>query len=86
MGEKYQATLDKEDYLQKAGYEVRTMWECELKEKRRINPELDDFINAVKLVERLTPREAFYGGRTEPLKLYYKPKAGENIKYADLCR
>ena len=86
MEEKYQSTLDKEDYLKKAGFEVRTMWECELKKERVINPELNDFINAIKLADPLNPRDPFYGGRTEPISLYCKSTPKKKIKYFDINR
>lgn len=31
----------------------------------------------------LNPRDAFFGGRTEPIKLYYKCSPGEKIRYYD---
>ena len=86
MEEKFQSTLEKEDFLKKAGYEVRTMWECELKKEMHVNSELSDFIKTVSVNEPCDPREGFYGGRTEPIRLYHKRQEGEKIKYIDVCR
>ena len=36
-------------------------------------------------VEPLNPRDAFYGGRTNATKLYYKAKPGKKIMYVDVC-
>lgn len=33
----------------------------------------------------LVPREAFFGGRTNGIKLFHEVKGGEQIKYVDFC-
>jgi len=49
------------------------------------NKEMDNFFKSVKLVEPIGPREAFYGGRTNAIKLYHKCQPGERIDYVDVC-
>nr|XP_023024974.1 uncharacterized protein LOC111513046 [Leptinotarsa decemlineata] len=50
-------------------------------------PELCIFTEKHPLLAQLplNPRDAFYGGRTDATKLYYKCKEGEKIKYVDVC-
>jgi len=44
-----------------------------------------DFFKSVKLVEPMDAREAFYGGRTNAIKLYHFCEEGERIDYVDVC-
>jgi len=44
-----------------------------------------NFFNAVDIVSPIGPREAFFGGRTNAIRLYHKCKPGEKIKYVDVC-
>jgi len=43
------------------------------------------FFDDIKLVAPLEPRDAFYGGRTNAVKLYHQCKEGERIRYIDVC-
>ena len=38
----------------------------------------------LQLVEPLNPRDSFFGGRTNGVRLHYKVDEGENIKYIDI--
>ncbi|KAJ8048771.1 hypothetical protein HOLleu_01220 [Holothuria leucospilota] len=38
-----------------------------------------------KNVKPLVPREAFFGGRTNEVKLFHEVKGTEQIKYVDFC-
>ena len=86
MHEKFQNTLDKEEKLKKMNVHMITMWECELKEMLKKYPEMKQFFDNCKIVERLNPRDAFFGGRTGPTTLYKKTEEGERIDYVDICR
>jgi hypothetical protein len=48
-----------------------TIWECEWT------------IPEESFSPLLNPHDAFFGGRTEPIKLYYKTQPGEKIRYYD---
>ena len=49
--------------LSQAGYTVVEEWECAFKEEKKTNPALQAFLNDLKLVPPLNPREAFCKGR-----------------------
>ena len=55
------------------------MWESDFLE---VAP---DFIKHCVLVGPLKPRDAFFGGRTNGIRLKYDVKEGEDIKYYDFC-
>ena len=59
--EKYQATLSRSDHLRELGYEVRDVWECEIRDRRGTNPEFDDAMGSAEIVDPLNPRDAFFG-------------------------
>lgn len=74
-------------HLKKIGYNLKSMWECDFREFLKKNPSIDNRLNNNPLLmfNYLNPRDALFGGRTEVFKLYYKPKAGEKIRYLDFC-
>ena len=87
MDERLQETYDKADSLKSAGYTVVTMWECDFNRMKDSDPVIQQFYNDCKLVMRLDPREAFYGGRTGPTKIYHKvEEEEERIDHVDICR
>ena len=45
------------------------IWEHEWNQMREWE-EVKEFVNALNLVSRLEPREAFFGGRTNAVQLY----------------
>ena len=65
---------------------VRTVWGCEMEQQMARDLEMAKFINDAVVPEPLDPRHAFFGGRTNPISLYAKPKDGETIRYTDICR
>ena len=85
MEDRYQQTLDKQAELERRGYTVRTMWECELKRQLTADPEMAEFFKRTKARGPLDGRDAFFGGRTNPIWLYYKAEEGERIDYVDVC-
>ena len=86
VDEKYQKTLDKEDTLKRHGYNVVTMWECDLNQMLATDPEMKKFFDTHEIATPIDPRDAFYGGRTGPTTLYKKIEEGERIDYVDVCR
>lgn len=68
--------MKKEKFLTSQGYKVITMWEHEY--DANPPPPTDDVI-----VDRLDPRDSFFGGRTNATRLHYKAKEGEKIRYVD---
>ena len=80
MEELYEDTVRKADYLKDRGFEVVQKWECELKKEMKEDEELKRYIDEHELVDPLQPREAFYGGRTNAVKLYHQCEGDEKIK------
>ena len=76
-------TAKKEAYLRDIGYKVVSMWECQWRSKVSRNASIKQHLETVVIRERLQPRDAFFGGRTAPFKLYHKVLPGEEIHYVD---
>ena len=69
--------------LRRAGYNVVEMWGCEWIRKKREDDEISEFVKTLDFVERLNPRHAFFGGRTNAAKMYHKCQPHEKILYMD---
>ena len=54
------------------GYKVVQMWECQWSKLKQDNPAVRDFVNQLDIVAPLNPRDAFCGGRMNPIKLYHQ--------------
>ncbi|XP_031153064.1 uncharacterized protein LOC116048233 [Sander lucioperca] len=65
------------------GVTVVVMWECEWKSQLCNDPDVKAFISTYEKPERLNPREALFGGRTNAIKLYHKAEGDEKIRYYD---
>lgn len=72
-----QKTRDTTLRLESLGYRVIELWEHEFKKMK--TGEAAEFLKTHHLEERLIPREAFFGGRTNAVQLYYEGRA----KYVD---
>ena len=59
MEEKYQQTLRQEAEIRRQGYQLVKLWQCQFAEGGTIDP----------VEEPLEPRQAFFGGRTNVVKL-----------------
>ena len=84
--EKYQETLDKENFLKDKGYTVETMWECDLTRSLNADKKMTAFFKELKLIEPLKPRDGFFGGRTDPVSLLCEPTENQRVDYVDVCR
>lgn len=62
-----------------AGFRVIEMWEHDFQRQKKNDEDLKSFIASHTLQDRLNPRDSFFGGRTNTLKLYSEG----NIKYVD---
>ncbi|XP_035204371.1 uncharacterized protein LOC118179300 [Stegodyphus dumicola] len=65
--------------LRAQGFHVIEMWEHEFQREKEENPGLQAFLDQHHLRDRLNPRESFFGGRTNALKLFHEGDA----KYVD---
>jgi len=84
LREVYEATCKKHDLLQRQGYHLQVIWECEWDQHVKNNADLQQFLATLKLVEPLLSRHAFFGGRTNAVKLHHAIDPGEKIKYKDV--
>jgi hypothetical protein len=60
------------------------MWEHDWDQMVKDDPELLKWVRNYTARIFLNPRDAFFGGRTEAVKLYYKILRGERISYLDV--
>ena len=71
----FEETNKKAQHLRKRGFEIVEEWDCQLVKKRRLDPELDQYLsrryNYYKDLEKyggVNIRESFFGGRTNNIK------------------
>ena len=85
LQEVYEATLMKQEALRQRCV-VKIMCECDWDLEVKTNPELQCFLDTLEMVEPLQPRNAFFGGRTNAVKLHHvaERRVGEKIKYIDV--
>ena len=81
-----QKTRMKIQQLTALGYRVKEIWECEWNGIQKADPQLKAFVDKLGIVPPLDPREAFFGGRINAIKLYHKVEENENekIEYRDI--
>ena len=81
----YETTVAKKKRLEAAGWQVETMWECRWKnDVKRAEGELAAWLANWNPVSPLEPRDAFFGGRTNAVKLHHACGEGEKILYQDV--
>lgn len=75
------------DRIKQAGYNLIFTYECEFRKLIAENRNLAQFMDEYPLnnTSKLNLRHAFYGGRTNAVKLHYKVQPGEKIMYFDYC-
>ncbi|KAJ8019010.1 putative DNA polymerase [Holothuria leucospilota] len=88
MGEVFKRSEKvKKFFLSCEGYQYVEMWEHDWKElKKTLSQEMLNEIGEIpRNLQPLVPREAFFGGRTNGIKLYHEVNENEQIKYVDFC-
>ena len=90
--EKFENLKQKLENLEKLGYKIKSIWECEFKNEKNNNTILKNYFNqryihSIKLEKygHANIRESFFGGRTNNLKFLHFADANEEIKYLDFC-
>jgi len=79
-------TSERLAYLrQELKMEVRTMWECRFNALLELNENLQRINASCEILPRLDPRDAFYGGRTNAVRLYHEASGSKKIGYVDIC-
>lgn len=82
--EMYEATIAKEEMIRSAGYSLKVIWECQWEKGKKENVALQDFLQTFEVAEPLDPRDAFFGGRTNAVKLFHLVEEGEQILFLDV--
>lgn len=69
------------------GYTLVETWQCEFKQLLKTNIQARDYLENQEIIknEPLNPRDSFFGGRTNAVKLHYKCQDDEEICYFDVC-
>jgi hypothetical protein len=80
-------TESKMKKLKDAGYKVIQMWECTFRKQLESNIEMKEYVTTHPLIpkSKLQVRDAFFGGRTNAIKLHHKVEEGEKMLYYDVC-
>ena len=74
-------------HLKKLGYKYVCIWEHDFKKQLKDNVEMREYVSTLDIEGRLCPRDSFFGGRTNAIKLYHQiEEPGETIEYLDFTR
>ena len=85
LQECFEATKTKKSRLEAAGWMVRSMWECQWKrDKEMATGSFKAWLERWETVTPLEPRDAFFGGRTNAVRLHHHSEDGETIHYQDV--
>jgi len=80
MEDLLEKTTERSKQIKDGGYNLVEIWECEWK----ASPLYKEY-KTFNIVEPLNPRDAYFGGRTEVIKLKAESTSDCKIKYIDVC-
>lgn len=83
LSQRYAMYKEKKQFLLTSGFEVVEIWEHEWLKKKKSECDVSAFVSLLDIQSRLEPREAFFGGRTNAVKLYHKVDVRQQIRYVD---
>ena len=83
FGELYAHTLFMSERYRSFGFKVEEMWECQWKDYA-VFKKIDTTKRDIEYLKAVVPRDAYFGGRTNAVKLYYKCRNAEKIHYMDI--
>ena len=87
MNELYYMTKNREMVLKDLGYQYKCIWEHEFNRQLKNDADMREYISNLDITDRLNPRDSFYGGRTNAIKLFHEiQQPGETIEYYDFTR
>ncbi|GBM07440.1 hypothetical protein AVEN_26505-1 [Araneus ventricosus] len=72
-------TKERSVKIRSSGFNLNQMWEHDFLRMKRNDVSLKEICSQLEIVERMNPRDAFYGGRTNATRLFYQGEA----KYID---
>lgn len=72
--------------LRALGYTVVEMWECDWGRQVKHDPQVQQFLSTLEIIDPLDPQDAFFGRSTGAASLYYMvdENKGEQIRYVDV--
>ena len=76
--------MQKLEYLEKNLNKLEIFYECEIKEQLKTDPEMGKFFEQCIDEGPINLRDALFGGRTGPMKIFHSAKPGEKISYKDV--
>jgi G:T-mismatch repair DNA endonuclease (very short patch repair protein) len=68
MKDLYEQTIERSEQIKKAGYYLIEMWECNWTKSKEYKEEIKRIEKKFEKFEELSPRNAFFGGRTNATK------------------
>ena len=89
MGELYGEVERRIRWFETQSYRITSLWECEFRELLKTETKLNDIYNTYQ--SPLKPRDAFFGGRTENFKSYWRAPTNDfqeddyELEYVDIC-
>ncbi|EFP01695.1 hypothetical protein CRE_23329 [Caenorhabditis remanei] len=85
MQKLFDETMARESIIKHMGFNIQIVWECDLSEQLDREPEMALFFKRCRNSFQLLPREAMYGGRTQPFKTFVTADENHSIQYRDFC-
>ena len=79
FGEIYAHTMKDMETIRKTGVALIEQWECKFKKSLEFSLREDH-----EVLRPLVPRDAYFGGRVNAVKLYYRATDAERIHYVDV--
>ena len=79
----YQDTMARLVAIRAGDIHVISIWGCQWSRLKKEDPQIKAFVDALTIVPPMNPRDAFFGGRTNAVHLYYKIQDDERIFYID---
>ena len=74
----------RDDYIRSLHYDLVIMWECKFQTSIKDTLDLELFVKDFVVPQPLSPRDAFFGGRTNAIKLHHRVEGNEEILYYDV--
>ena len=85
MTRRHQETVQRASKIREMGFVLHEMWSCEFSRMIQLNREIEKFIQDLEISDTIDVREAYFGGRTNAIKLYEKFNRIHPGKYFDFC-
>ncbi|XP_055336862.1 uncharacterized protein LOC129587247 [Paramacrobiotus metropolitanus] len=76
--------MEREKYIRSQGYGLTVIWEHEYYDHVKADSKMKALVQELSFISPLNPRDAFYGGRTNAVKLYHQVSDDEKISYFDV--